>query len=82
MAREPDERQVASDAFITLEGIRYQLTGEMAGEKVIVLFGLFDNELYVEFQWQKHGPFYPATGPIPLHTCRSFKKTKTEKHID
>lgn len=82
MAREPDERQVASDACITLEGIPYQLTGEMAGEKVIVLFGLFDNELYVEFQGQKHGPFYPATGPIPLHTYRSFKKTKTEKHID
>lgn len=82
MAREPDERQVASDACITLEGVRYQLTGEMAGEKVIVLFGLFDNELYVEFQGQKQGPFYPTTGPIPLHTYRSLKKTKIEKHID
>lgn len=82
MAREPDARQVASDACITLEGVRYQLTGEMAGEKVIALFGLFDNELYVEFQGQKHGPFYPASGPIPLHTYRSFKKTKKEKQID
>lgn len=82
MAREPDERQVASDACITLEGIRYQLAEEMAGEKIIVLFGLFDNELYVEFQGQKHGPFYPASGPIPLHTYRSFKKTKLEKQID
>ena len=82
MAREPEERLVASDACITLEGVRYQLTGEMAGEKVIVLFGLFDNELYVEFQGQKHGPFYSALGPIPLHTYRSFKKTKIEKQID
>ena len=82
MAREPDERQVASDACITLEGVRYQLIGEMAGEKVIVLFGLFDNELYVEFQGQKHGPFYPAEGPIPLHTYRPFKKRKIEKRID
>lgn len=82
MAREPDERCVASDACITLEGVRYQLTSDMAGEKVIVLFGLFDNELYVEFQGQKHGPFYPTAGPIPLHTYRSFKKTKTEKQID
>jgi transposase len=82
MAREPDERQVASDACISLEGVRYQLTGEMAGEKVIVLFGLFDNELYVEFQGQKHGPFYPTAGLIPLHTYRLFKKTKIEKHID
>jgi transposase InsO family protein len=82
IARQPDERQVASDACITLEGIRYQLTGEMAGEKVIVLFGLFDNELYVEFQGQKHGPFYPAAGPTPLHTYRALKKTKLEKQID
>lgn len=82
MAREPDERQVASDACVTIEGVRYQLTGEMAGEKVILLFGLFDNELHVEFQGQKHGPFYPATGPIPLHSYRSFKKTKIEKQLD
>jgi hypothetical protein len=27
-------------------------------------------------------PFYPSSGPIPLHTCRSFKKTKIEKQID
>lgn len=72
MAREPDERRVASDACITLDGVRYQLIEDMAGEQVTVLFGLFDNELYVEFQGQKHGPFYPAAGPIPLHTYRSF----------
>jgi len=82
MAREPDERKVASDACITLSGVRYQLTPEMAGEKVIILLGLFGNELYVEFQGQKHGPFYPSSGPIPLHTYRSFKKTKIEKKID
>ena len=82
IARDPEERQVASDACITLEGVRYQLLGEMAGEKVMVLFGLFDNELYVEFKEQKHGPFYPTTGPIPLHIYRSFKKTKIEKQID
>lgn len=82
MTREPDERLVASDACITLEGTRYQLNEDMAGEKVIVLFGLFDNELYVEFQGQKHGPFYPAAGPIPLHTYRSFKKTKLEKQVN
>lgn len=50
MAREPDERLVASDACITLEETHYQLNEDMAGEKVIFLFVLFDNELYVEFQ--------------------------------
>jgi len=82
MARDLDTRQVSSDACITLEGVQYQLMGEMAGDTVIVLCGLFDNELYVEFQGQKQGPFYPATGPIPLHTYREVKKTRIEKQID
>ena len=43
---------------------------------MIILLGLFDNELYVEFQGQKHGPFYPSSGPIPLHIYRSFKRQK------
>lgn len=82
MARQPDERQVGSDACVSLNGVRYQLSGEMAGEKVMILLGLFDNEIYVEFQEQKHGPFYPESGPIPLHTYRAFKKRAIEKHID
>ena len=82
MAREPSMRSVGSDACITLEGISYQLKAEMAGEKVLVLLGLFDSEIYVEFQDKKEGPFYPAAGPIPLHTYRSFKKTHREKKLD
>jgi hypothetical protein len=65
-----------------LNGVRYQLIGEMAGEKVMILLGLFDNEIYVEFQEQKHGPFYPESGSILLHTYRAFKKRAIEKHID
>jgi len=82
MAREPEERKVGSDACITLNGVRYQLAGDMAGDKVIVLFGLFDNEIYVEFKGTQHGPFYPDAGPIPLHSYRSFKKTKIAKQVD
>lgn len=82
MAREPSERSVGSDACITLEGISYQLKAEMAGEKVLVLLGLFDSEIYVEFRDKKEGPFYPAAGPIPLHTYRPFKKTHQEKKLD
>jgi hypothetical protein len=82
MAREPEERQVASDACITLDGVKYQLTEAMAGEKVIVLYGLFDTELHVEFKGQKHGPFYPASGPIPLNAYRPMKKSRLEKQID
>lgn len=82
IAREPSKRRVGSDACIVLEGISYQLKAEMAGEIVIVLLGLFDTEIYVEFQEKKEGPFYPASGTIPLHTYRPFKKTYKEKQLD
>jgi len=82
IAREPSERRVESDACVTLEGISYQLKAEMAGETVNVLLGVFDTEIYVEFQGKKEGPFYPASGPIPLHTYRPFKKTHQEKKLD
>lgn len=82
MARHPDERLVDSSACISIEGVRYQLIEEMAGEKVTVLVGLFDNELYVEFHGQKYGPFYQVEGPIPINTYRAFKKTSIERRID
>jgi hypothetical protein len=46
----------------------------MAGKKVLILFGLFESELYVEFQGQKHDPFYPEAGPIPLHTIALLRR--------
>lgn len=82
MAREPSERKVGSDAHITLDGISYQLCGEMAGETVIVQFGLFDQEIYIEFGGEKKGPFYPSDGPISLGSFRSFKKTSKEMKLD
>jgi hypothetical protein len=82
MAREPVERHVGSDACIRLENTAYQLKAEMAGEKVMVLLGLFDSEIYVEFHGKKEGPFFPAAGPIPLHTYRAPKKTTQEKKLD
>lgn len=82
IAREPSERRVGSDARISIEGARYQLSAEMAGETVVVLFGVFDTEVYVEFQGEKKGPFYPVSAPIPLHTYRPFKKTYKEKKLD
>lgn len=82
MAREPSERLVGSDACLSLGGISYQLKAEMAGERILVLLGLFDSEIYVEFQGRKEGPFYPSAGPIPLHSYRTFKKTQQEKRLD
>jgi len=44
--------------------------------------GVFDAEIYVEFQGKKEGSFYPASGPVPLHTYRPFKKTHQEKKLE
>jgi hypothetical protein len=49
---------------------------------VVLWWGLFDNELYVEKERQRYGLFYPIDGPILLHWYRKFKKTKTEECAD
>lgn len=81
-AREPETRKVASDACITVNGVRFQLLGELAGLTVILLWGMFDNELHVEHENQSYGPFYPAEGPIPFGQFRKFKKNSREKKAD
>ncbi len=44
--------------------------------------GLFDQQLFVEHEGKRFGPFGPIGGPIPLHRYRSFKKTRTEERFD
>ncbi len=81
-AREPETRKVGIDARITVEGVAYEVEPDLAGEKVILWWGLFDSELYVEHQENRYGPYAPIGKPIPLHSYRSFKKTKTQKRAD
>ena len=81
-AREPETRKVGIDARITVEGVAYEVEPDLAGEKVILWWGLFDSELYVEHQETRYGPYAPIGKPIPLHSYRSFKKTKTQKRAD
>ena len=81
-AREPEKRKVGIDARITVEGVAYEVEPDLAGEKVILWWGLFDNELYVEHQDCRYGPYAPIGNPIPLHSYRSFKKTNTQKRAD
>ncbi|MDJ0591902.1 MAG: IS481 family transposase [Pleurocapsa sp. MO_226.B13] len=81
-AREPETRKVGLDARITVEGVAYEVEPDLAGEKVILWWGLFDSELYVEHQENRYGPYAPIGKPIPLHSYRSFKKTKTQKRAD
>ena len=82
LVREPETRKVASDACVTINGIRYQLSNELADLTVTLLWGVFDNELHVEYNGQNYGPFYPDKGPIPFGQYRSFKKSSREKRAD
>lgn len=82
LVREPQKRTVGSDACVSIDGVKFQLTSEMAGCEVTLLFGLLDNELNVEFNGTKEGPFYPNNGPIPLHTFKKHKKSTREKQAD
>lgn len=80
--RSPERRKVSIDARVTVEGIAYEVEPDLAGETVVLWWGLFDNELYVEHSERRYGPFLPVDGPIPLHRYRSFKKTRTQKRAD
>lgn len=82
ICREPESRKVGSDACVIVNTVPYQLSNELAGLTVTLLWGLFDNELHVEYDGQQYGPFYPAKGPIPLGQYRSFKKSSREKRAD
>ena len=81
-AREPEKRKVGLDARVTIDGVAYEVEPDLAGEKVVLWWGLFDSELYVEYQETRYGPYAPIGKPIPLHSYRSFKKTSTQKRAD
>ena len=81
-AREPEQRKVDSEACVSVNGIRYQVSNDMAGQEVTLLWGIFDNELHIEFNNEKQGPFYPADGPVQLGTFRKPKKSTIEKRAD
>ena len=62
-AREPERRKVGSDARITTDGTSYVVDPEMAGETVLLWWGVFDNELYVENGDKRFGPICQMAGP-------------------
>lgn len=81
-AREPERRKVASDGRVVIDGITYEVDAELAGEEVVLWWGLFDQELFVEHEARRFGPYAPVSGPIPLHSYRSFKKTRAQARAD
>jgi hypothetical protein len=81
-AREPERRLVGSDARLTVEGVIYEVAAELAGETVVLWWGLFDHDLYVEHGERRFGPYMPSSGPIPLHRYRKYQKSKLEERAD
>jgi hypothetical protein len=81
-AREPERRKVGPDARIRIDGTEYEVEPDMAGDDVVLLWGLFDDELYAEYDGERYGPYHPVAGPIPLHRYRAFKRTKSDERAD
>lgn len=81
-AREPEKRKVGGDARVSVDGVSYEVDPELAGETVMLWWGLFDQDLYVEYGERRYGPYHPVGGPIPLGRYRRFKKTAYEKRAE
>jgi hypothetical protein len=81
-AREPERRKVGGDARVTIDGVAYDVDPDLAGETVVLWWGLFDHELYIEHGDKRFGPYHPIGGPIPLHRYRAHKKTRQERRAE
>ena len=67
---------------MSVAGVNYEVDPDLAGETVILWWGIFDNELYVEHGDKRFGPYAPVGGPIPLYRYRTFKKSPTQQRAD
>jgi hypothetical protein len=81
-AREPERRLVGIDCRLSVAGVAYEVDPELAGETVVVWWGLFDQELWVERGEERFGPFHPIGGPIPLHRYRKHRKSRRESRAE
>lgn len=81
-AREPERRTVAGDATISVEGASYEVEPQLAGETVTLLWGLFDQALFVEHDGKRFGPFEPSRGAVPLYRYRKYQKSRADERLD
>ncbi len=82
VAREPERHKVGVDARVTVAGTAYEVDPNLAGEMVLLLWGLFDDALDVAYEGERSGPYAPVSGPIPLHRYRAFKRGKRAARTD
>ena len=65
-----------------MAGVAYEVDPELAGETVVVWWGLFDQELFVEHGENRYGPYDPIGGPVPLHRYRRHRKSRREARAE
>ncbi|MCB8835523.1 IS481 family transposase, partial [Escherichia coli] len=70
------------DARVSVAGVTYELDPELAGEAVVLWWGLFDAELFAEHGDERYGPFDPVGGPVPLHRYRKHRKSRRDVRQD
>lgn len=73
---------MGADARISIDGIAYEVNPDLAGENMVLWWGLFDSELYVEWRDKRYGPYRSVNAPIPLGRYRTFKKTKQQQRAE
>src|SRR3546814_2531923 len=73
---------VAADATVSVEGASYEVEPELAGETVTLLWGLFDQQLFMEHDGKRHGPYEPSRGAVPLYRYRKYQKSRAEERLD
>jgi hypothetical protein len=67
---------------VSVAGVTYELDPELAGEAVVLWWGLFDAELFAEHGDERYGPFDPVGGPVPLHRYRKHRKSRRDVRQD
>ncbi len=82
LCAQPEHRGVGGDATVSVEGTSYEVEPELAGETVTLWWGLFDQELYVEFEGKRFGPYQPSRGAVPLYRYRKYQKSRAEERLD
>ena len=78
-AREPERRKVGGDARITVEGVVYEVDPELAGETVVLWWGLFDRDLFVEHGERRFDPTDRAAGRSRSTTTASISGPRDER---
>ncbi len=81
-ARERECRTVSSDTQLSIDRKFYEDDNYLAGEEVLLWRGLFDHELFVEWDDRRCGPYRPHGGPILRCRYRMRKKSPCGKRAE